>query len=216
MKAMILAAGFGARLMPLTAKTPKPLLDIGGERPLVRQLNLLRAAGFVDIVVNAAHLAEQIAEVVDKHGAILSTESAPLGAAGGIRLALSRGLLDADTPFLLVNGDIVCDYDIGKLHNFAVDGCHLILVPNPPNNAGGDFDCRDGVLSAGGGRTYSGIGVYHPHLFNAIIPGDNAALLPVIKRAMTAGAASCECYDGLWADIGTPESLADIRRIMQQ
>ncbi|MGI9338388.1 MAG: sugar phosphate nucleotidyltransferase [Gammaproteobacteria bacterium] len=215
MKAMVLAAGFGARLMPLTAKTPKPLFVIGGERVLVRQLRLLRAAGFDDIVVNAAHLGEQIAAVVDESGATLSAETHPLGAAGGIRLALARGLLPAGKPFLLVNGDIVCDYDFARLHNFAVDGCHLILAPNPPQKPRGDFDCEGGVLRQGGGHTYTGIGVYHPHLFSAITPGDKAGLLPVIRRAMTSGDASCECFGGLWADIGTHESLADIRRIMQ-
>lgn len=220
MKAMVLAAGFGARLMPLTANTPKPLLPIGKENPLMRQLRLLRAAGFDDIVVNAAHLAEQIAEVVRAEGATLSREESPLGAAGGIRFALSRGLLSGGEPFALVNGDIICDFDLSQLHNQlpkpAAGGCHLILAPNPAGKPGGDFDCRDGILKAGGGRTYTGIGVYHPQLFDNIKPGDKAELLPVIRRAMAGGVASCQCFDGLWADIGTPESLADIRRIMGQ
>ena len=213
---MVLAAGFGARLLPLTTKTPKPLLSVGGETLLARQLRLLRAAGFDDIVVNASYLGEQIAAVVCENDAVLSVEEQPLGAAGGIVLALSRGLLDSRSPFALVNGDIFCDYNFGRLQKRIVGGCHLILAPNPPDKARGDFDCNNGVLQSGGGQTYTGIGVYHPILFADITPGDKAELLPVILRAMTAGAASCECFGGLWADAGTPESLANIRKIVQQ
>lgn len=217
MKAMVLAAGFGERLMPLTATTPKPLLTVGGEGLLVRQLRLLRAAGFVDIVVNAAHLGEQVAAVVNDNGAMLSMENEPLGAAGGICLALSRGLLDNEKPFLVVNSDIVCDYDFSKLINFSVRGCHLVLVPNPVQKPYGDFVCADGLLQTinnDDGKTYSGIGVYHPYLFNNIVAGDKAEMLPVIRRAMDDGNASCECYDGLWADVGTHESFNNIRKLM--
>ena len=217
MMAMVLAAGRGERLRPLTQTTPKPLVEVGGETLLARQLRLLRAAGFERIVVNAAHLSEQIAKAVaDDNGVLLSEEEEPLGAAGGIRLALARGLLNGNAPFVVANADIFCHYDFSLLQNKNnIRGCHLILAPNPPENPRGDFNCQNGVLQNGGERTYTGIGAYHPQMFANIKAGAKAEMLPVIKSAMARGEASCEMFNGIWRDAGTHDSLADARKLAQ-
>ena len=217
MMAMVLAAGRGERLRPLTQTTPKPLVEVGGETLLARQLRLLRAAGFERIVVNAAHLSEQIAKAVaGDNGVLLSEEEEPLGAAGGIRLALARGLLNGNAPFVVANADIFCHYDFSQLQNKnGIRGCHLILAPNPPENPRGDFSCKDGVLQNGGERTYTGIGAYHPRMFANIKAGAKAEMLPVIKSAMARGEASCEMFNGIWRDAGTHDSLADARKLAQ-
>ena len=219
MMAMVLAAGRGERLRPLTQTTPKPLVEVGGETLLARQLRLLRAAGFERIVVNAAHLSEQIAKAVaGDNGVLLSEEEEPLGAAGGIRLALARGLLNDNAPFVAVNADIFCDYDFSRLRlQGQIDrgGCHLVLAPNPPEHPQGDFNCKDGMLQNGGAATYTGIGAYHPDMFADIEAGAKAEMLPLINNAIAKGEASCEMFDGIWRDAGTPASLADARKLAQ-
>lgn len=212
MQAMLLAAGLGARLRPLTQKTPKPLLRVGGETLLARHLRLLRAAGFA-VVVNAAHLPEKIKAAAGKKAAV-SQEPEPLGAAGGIRLAIARGLLPQNAPFAVVNADIYCGYDFAELKQkqIAEGGCYLILAPTPPEKKRGDFNCQGGMLRPGAEYTYCGIGVFHPALFAKIQPGEKAELLPLLRRAIKQKKAGAELFCGMWKDAGTPQSLAAARK----
>lgn len=211
MKAMILAAGRGERMRPLTDHTPKPLLQAGG-RPLIEHLILaLVAGGFSDIVVNTAHLGEQIEAYLgdgDGLGARIgySREGEALETGGGIQRALP---LLGEGPFLVVNGDIATDFPFARLRNRPAGLAHLVLVPNPPHHARGDFSL-DGEMVLDGGEsrhTFSGIGVYRPEMFRDLRPG-RFALAPLLRAAMAEGQVSGELYGGLWMDIGTVERLA--------
>jgi MurNAc alpha-1-phosphate uridylyltransferase len=210
MKAMILAAGRGERLRPLTDHTPKPLLSAGG-RPLIEHLIFaLVEAGFRDLVVNTAHLGEQI-EAHLKNGSrfgariVYSPEGEALETGGGIHRALP--LLDGQ-PFLVVNGDIATDFPFARLHHPPAGLAHLVLVPNPPHHPRGDFGLVDGKLteSSSGLFTFSGIGLYRPELFAGCKPG-KFPLAPLLRRAMSDGLVSGEVYAGFWMDIGTVERL---------
>jgi len=218
MKAMILAAGRGERMRPLTDHTPKPLLRIN-DRPLISFIIFsLRTAGFTELVINLAHLGEQIeAELAD--GATLgvriaySREAEALETAGGIANALA--LLGSE-PFVVVNGDVCSDYDFSAVKR-AAEGlsasgrlAHLVLVPNPPQHPRGDFALEGGHVRADGEtrHTFSGIGAYHPALFAGIAPGAKARLADLLRPAMHQGRVSGELYRGMWQDIGTPERLA--------
>lgn len=227
MRAMILAAGRGERLRPLTDKTPKPLIPVCGggggeprsnEPPLIRHVRRLTAAGFSPLVVNLSYLGEQIRAALGDGAAFgarvfYSPEESPLGAGGGIRLAMERGLLPS--PFVVVNGDIVCDYDLQKFHTARRDGAHLLLVDNPPQKSSGDFSLSGGVLRPPGDNalTYAGMGVFHPSLFTDLSAGQSHALLPTLQNAIKNGTASGEYYNGQWHDIGTADSL---RRCLRQ
>lgn len=210
MKAMILAAGRGERMKPLTDHTPKPLLTAGG-RPLIEHTLLaLAEAGFRDLVINIAHLGEQIERhlgVGDRFGVKIaySREAEALETGGGIYQALP--LLGSE-PFLIVNGDIAADFPFARLRDATPALVHLVLVPNPPHHARGDFLLRDGrVMEADTDRlTYSGIGVYRPELFAECRPG-RFPLGPLLRRAMRNGQVSGELYEGFWMDIGTVERL---------
>ena len=220
MKAMILAAGKGERMRPLTLSTPKPLLEVGGRPLLEHHILNLRDAGVMDIVVNAAWLAEQIIEFCgdgSRWGVSIevSREEAPLETAGGIIQALP---LLGDSPFLLVNGDIYCPYTFAELLsvNPPVTGAHLVLVDNPEHNPQGDFSLESGqvqqpVTPVLGGQTltYSGMGVYSPALFAGLDPGKRP-LKPLLDQAILRGCLSGSHWQGAWHDIGTPERLADI------
>jgi len=210
MKAMILAAGRGERMRPLTEHTPKPLLPAAG-RPLIEHTILaLAEAGFRDLVVNVAHLGERIERHLGNGEALgvriaYSREDEPLETGGGIFQALP---LLGPEPFLLVNGDIAAEYPFARLRGMASDLVHLVLVPNPPHHARGDFQLREGrVLEADTDcLTYSGIGVYRPELFAECHAG-RFPLGPLLRRAMSAGRASGELFEGFWMDIGTVERL---------
>jgi len=210
MKAMILAAGRGERMRPLTDSTPKPLLVAGG-RPLIEHtIESLAQDGFVDIVVNTAHLGEQVeAHLGDgaRFGAriVYSAEGEALETGGGIHRALP---LLGEHPFLVVNGDIATDYPFGRLRNQTSGLAHLVLVPNPPHHPRGDFALRSGMVQdSGDGRfTFSGIGVYRPELFAGCSPG-KFPLAPLLRRAMADGLVSGEMYGGFWMDIGTIDRL---------
>jgi MurNAc alpha-1-phosphate uridylyltransferase len=210
MKAMILAAGRGERMRPLTDHTPKPLLPAGG-RPLIEHIiAALVRDGFPDIIVNTAHLGERIERHLgdgNRFGARIaySREGEALETGGGIRHALP---LLGDEPFLVVNGDIATDFPFGRLRNIPVELAHLVLVPNPPHHARGDFGLNGGrVLDSGEERhTFSGIGVYRPELFGGLA-SDRFALAPLLRTAMARGAVSGELYQGFWMDIGTVERL---------
>jgi len=220
MKAMILAAGKGERMRPLTRSTPKPLLEVGGRPLLEHHILNLRDAGVKDIVVNAAWLAEQIVDFCgdgSRWGVRIqvSQEEAPLETAGGIIQALP---LLGYSPFLLVNGDIYCPYPFKELLSVdpPVGGAHLVLVDNPEHNPQGDFSLEGGqvrqpatsVLDSQA-LTYSGVGVYSPALFAGLDPGKRP-LKPLLDQAISQGCLSGSHWQGAWHDIGTPERLAAI------
>ena len=211
MKAMILAAGRGERMRPLTDHTPKPLLNVGGKPLIVWHLERLAAAGFKDIVINHAHLGAQIEEALGDGRAWdlhiqYSPERVALETAGGIANAMP---LLGDAPFLVVNGDVFTDIDFSVLKLATSDLAHLVMVDNPPQHAAGDFALRNGRLVADGNEklTFSGIGVYHPKLFADIVAGEAAKLAPLLKAAMTQGLVGGSHHQGMWHDIGTPERL---------
>lgn len=211
MKAMILAAGRGERMRPLTDHTPKPLLKVGGKPLIAWHLERLAAAGFQDIVINHAHLGEQIESALgdgSQWGVRIqySPEKIALETAGGIANAMP---LLGNVPFLVVNGDVYTDIDFGTLKLVPPNLAHLVMVNNPPQHAAGDFALSSGKLSADGTEklTFSGIGIYQPSLFASIVRGDAAKLAPLLKAAMAQGLVSGSHHRGAWHDIGTPERL---------
>lgn len=225
MKAMILAAGKGERMRPLTLETPKPLLQAGGKALIIHHLEKLAAAGFTELVINHAWLGDQI-ETALGDGQQLgvriawSREGEPLETAGGIIKALPLLNKDRENSFVCVNGDIWTDYPFGQLS--ALDGEHLlawlVLVNNPPQHPGGDFVLEDGRVRVPrpgeAAFTYSGIAVYHPALFAGIDPG-RQSIVPLLKSAMARGKVGGEIYTGQWFDIGTPERLAHLDALLQ-
>lgn len=211
MKAMILAAGRGERMRPLTDHTPKPLLQVGGKSLIVWHLQRLAAAGFKDIVINHAHLGEQIEAALgdgSKWGVHIqySPEKIALETAGGIANAMP---LLGNAPFLVVNGDVYTDIDFGALSLIPTYLAHLVMVDNPPQHAAGDFALSGGKLSVEGTEklTFSGVGIYQPSLFASVVRGDAAKLAPLLKTAMAQGLVSGSHHLGAWHDIGTPERL---------
>jgi len=214
---MILAAGRGERLRPLTDGTPKPLVEAGGESLLGRHLARLARAGFARAVINVSHLAEKIiARFGDgsKHGIRIdwSREAEPLETAGGI--AQARKLL-GEAPFLLVNADIWCDYDFSRLRSFQLAPrlAHLVLVANPPFHPAGDFTLERGIVgNAPTPRyTYAGISVLAPRLVDGVAAGRKAQLAPLWRAAAERGEVTGELYEGHWSDVGTPERLAELK-----
>ena len=215
---MILAAGRGERMRPLTDHRPKPLLEAGGKPLIVYHIERLAAAGLREIVINHAHLGHQIeAELGDgsRWGARIrySPEGVALETGGGIFNALP--LLGAG-EFLIVNGDIWTDLDLSDLQLAEGRLAHLVWVDNPSHNPGGDFAIDDGRLSPLGDPrfTYSGIGVYHPDLFHGCSPR-KFPLAPLLCAAMERGLVSGEHYSGRWLDIGTPERLQALDRMLR-
>ncbi|HEY9210820.1 MAG TPA: nucleotidyltransferase family protein [Methylotenera sp.] len=211
MKAMILAAGRGERMRPLTDHTPKPLLKVGGKPLIVWHLERLAAAGFKDIVINHAHLGEQIEAALgdgSKWGVRIqySPEKIALETAGGIANAMP---LLGNAPFLVVNGDVYTDINFGTLKLVPPNIAHLVMVDNPPQHATGDFTLSSGKLSVEGTEklTFSGVGIYQPSLFADIVRGEAAKLAPLLKAAMVRGFVSGIHHEGAWHDIGTPERL---------
>ncbi|MEY4684099.1 MAG: hypothetical protein RLZ25_558 [Pseudomonadota bacterium] len=215
MRAMILAAGRGERLRPLTDHIPKPLIE-AGDKPLIVHLveNLVRG-GIDEIIVNTAHLGEKIQDRLGNGqawGARIhySPEHEALETGGGIYRALP--LLGPD-PFLVINGDIATDFPFGTLKNRAIDLAHLVLVPNPEHHPQGDFGLEGGLaLDQGAPRwTFGGIGVYRPELFSACTAG-RFPLAPLLRSAMQASQVSAELWPGFWMDIGTIERLETFDR----
>jgi MurNAc alpha-1-phosphate uridylyltransferase len=211
MKAMILAAGRGERMRPLTDHTPKPLLKVGGKPLIVWHIECLAAAGFKDVVINHAHLGEQIENALgygSQWGVHIqySPEKIALETAGGIANAMP---LLGDAPFLVVNGDVFADIDFGALKLVSPNVAHLVMVDNPPQHAAGDFALSGGKLGVDGIEklTFSGVGVYQPKLFAGITRGEPAKLAPLLKAAMAQGLVSGSHHQGTWHDIGTPERL---------
>ncbi len=213
MKAMVLAAGHGTRMRPLTEHTPKPLLKVGGKPLIVWHIEKLKKAGFQDIVINIAWLGEQIPAALGDGGQfgvkLYYSDEQPHGAletAGGIIKALP--FFD-NKPFLVVNGDVWCDYQYNCQNPLGGgDLAHLVLVNNPPHNPQGDFSLEDGrVLNSGENRfTFSGIAYYHPCLFKDL-PAGKRPLAPLLRNAISKGNVSGKLFSGDWRDIGTPERL---------
>lgn len=214
---MILAAGRGERLAPLTERTPKPLIEVGGETLIDRHLGRLAAAGVTEAVVNVSHLAALVeAHVGDgaRHGLPVrySREpDGPLETAGGIVRALP---LLGDAPFLLVNADVWTDYPFAGLLGRAPAAAHLVLVPNPSHHPRGDFALAGGQVREDGSPrlTFAGLSVMSPALFAGLAPGPRP-LAPLLRAAMRREAVSGERYDGRWLDVGTPRRLAEARRL---
>ena len=213
MKAMILAAGLGTRMRPLTDHTPKPLLAAGGKSLIEWHIERLQQAGFRELVINTAWLGEKIEAALgdgSRYGVSIqwSREGTPLETAGGIRRALP---LLGDAPFAVINGDIWTDFDFTRLAE--PDGlAHLALVTNPEHHPNGDFglDSAGLVRDNGGPKlTFSGIGVYRPELFHEL-PDGEAKLAPLLRAAMLDDAVSGEHFAGAWWDIGTPERLQQL------
>ena len=218
MKAMILAAGRGERMRPLSDVTPKPLLAARGKPLIVWTLERLRDGGIREIVINHAHLGAQIESALGdgaRFGVSIrySPERDALETAGGIANALD---LLGDAPFIAAAGDIYCDYDYGKLcsRELGETLAHLVLVPNPAHNLKGDFALDQAALRNDGSprHTFSGIGLYHSRLFAGIAPGSRHKLAPLLREAADRGKASGELYMGDWFDLGTPERLANLDR----
>lgn len=217
MKAMILAAGKGERMRPLTLTTPKPLLSVGGKRLIEYHLLALAKAGFSDVVINHAWLGQQIEDYLGdgaRYGVAIeySRETEPLETGGGIRQALP---LLGDAPFLVVNGDIWTDYDFTRLRGPLAGQAHLVLVDNPAQHPQGDFTLLEGQVRDQPGLTYSGIAVLDPEQFDG--HGETAfKLAPLLRRAMDVGQVTGEHYRGQWIDVGTPERLSDLDRFLAE
>ena len=224
MKAMILAAGRGERMRPLTDTTPKPLLMAGGKPLIVWHLERLAACGFRDVVINHAHLGDRIeAALGDGRAFGLSIRYSPeppgaLETAGGIAHALP--LLGSE-PFLVVNGDVWCDWDFRRAHALSHQHAHLVFVDNPPQHAGGDF-CLDGETvryaadRIGPTYTYAGTGVFAPEFFTDVPDGAVMKLRPLLDAAIARRELSGEPHAGRWVDVGTPERLAELDRELRQ
>lgn len=220
MRAMILAAGRGERMRPLTDARPKPLLEVGGKSLIQWHLESLSRAGIQEVVINHSWLGAMIEAALGdgrRFGLHIrySPEPVALETAGGIAQALP--LLGA-APFLVVNGDIFTRFDFSTLmeRTAAVRAgsadAHLVLVDNPPQHPNGDFGLAQGrVLEDGNPRlTFSGIGFYRPELFRAIDPGSRAQLAPLLRAAMRRNRVTGERFAGCWADVGTPQRLAEL------
>jgi len=227
MKAMILAAGRGERMRPLTDHTPKPLLPLAGKPLIVWHLERLAAAGLREVVINHAHLGAQIEAALgdgSRWGLSIRYSAEAEGAletAGGIANALP--LLGNGEAFLVLNGDIHCDWDLARAAEVLASGdlAHLVLVPNPPQHPQGDFSLIGREVGAdiegiagtrGGGQvyTFSGIGVYRPQLFAGLQRGQRAQLAPLLRAAMSMRRVSGELHTGRWVDVGTPQRLAEL------
>ncbi len=215
-KVMILAAGRGERMRPLSDTVPKPLLVVGGKPLIVHLIESLARAGLHEITVNHSHLGEQIVDYLGdgrRFGARICyshEEGGGLETGGGIFKALP--LVDSD-PFVVINGDIWTDYPFQKLPQ-RLDGlAHLVLVDNPPQHPEGDFYLHAGKIAAVGQArlTFSGIGVYARALFAECCPG-KFQLAPLLRAAAVRGLVSAEHYTGFWNDVGTPERLQALDR----
>lgn len=236
MRAMILAAGLGTRMRPLTDHCPKPLLPVAGKPLIVHHIERLARAGITDIVINVSHLGEQIVAALgdgSRWGVtiIICSEAEPLETAGGIINALPWLADDSDRPFLVLNGDIWCDYPFSELPHSPDGLVHLVLVDNPEHNPSGDFSLgrslesqldserarqeADACMSpsvlglSGALLTFSGISLLRPSLFSACIAGKQP-LAPLLRGAIEQGMASGEHYQGYWIDVGTPARLAEL------
>lgn len=219
MKAMILAAGKGERMQPLTLTTPKPLLPAGGKPLIVHHIERLARAGFTEIVINTAHLGHKIhfalgdgetlgIRIRYSHEGVCGLETA-----GGLRRALP---LLGPSPFLLVNADVWTDFSFENLPQVIQGHAHLVMVDNPSHNTKGDFSLENGRIANTGKRmlTYSGIALIHPKLLEGL-PSGAAKLAPLLRKACERGLVSGEYHAGAWDDIGTPERLERLDHLLR-
>lgn len=222
-QAMILAAGKGTRLQPLTLETPKPLVEVGGQALIIWHIKALRAAGITDITINASWLADKLMATlgdgsqynVKLHWSV--EEDEPLETAGGIFHALQTGKLQ-DAPFILVNSDVWTTYDFAQLQEYTLGPdqlAHLLLIDNPQHNNGGDFAINNGLASEqaigdADKYTFSGISVLSPKLVDGLVPGQAAALAPLLKKAMIKFQITAEVITDNWIDVGTVERLEQV------
>ncbi|WP_025732785.1 N-acetylmuramate alpha-1-phosphate uridylyltransferase MurU [Carnimonas nigrificans] len=215
MKAMILAAGRGKRMSPLTDHCPKPLLPVAGKPLIVHHIERLRDAGITELLINAAYLADMLMERLGnghQYGVTIawSREEQALETAGGIRQALP---LLGEEPFLLVNGDVWTDFPFSELinHSLGDDLARLVMVPNPAHNPGGDFHLTDTHrlrLDGEPQRVYSGVALMAPALVAHLPLGEAVKLLPPLQAAIQRDKVGGIDYRGAWVDVGTPERLA--------
>lgn len=224
-RAMILAAGRGERMRPLTDHTPKPLLPVGGKPLIVWHIERLRAAGFTELVINHAHLGRRLEDALGDGSAFgvriaWSPEATALETAGGIRHALP---LLGEEPFVVINGDVFCDADFAALRaatqSLRAEGplAHLLLVDNPAHHTEGDFRlAADGHIHADGNPrlTFAGLGAYHPALFAGLADDTPARLAPLLREAMATNKVRGQHHTGHWLDVGTPQRLADLERML--
>lgn len=220
---MILAAGRGERMRPLTDHTPKPLLEVAGKPLIVWHIENLVRAGIREIVINHAHLGMLIEKALSdgsQFGAHIqySPEASALETAGGIACALP---LLGDELFAVINSDIFCDYDFAHLPERAAemqtsgDTTHLVLVSNPAQHPDGDFGLQQQrVTDSTPKLTFSGIGIYQPSLFQPISRGSVAPLAPLLRAQIALGRVGGEHHSGLWVDVGTPQRLYDLDQLI--
>ena len=227
-QAMILAAGKGTRLRPLTLDTPKPLVEVGGQPLIVWHIKALKAAGITDITINTSWLADKLMDTlgdgsqygVKLHWSVEGDE--PLETAGGIFQALQTGKL-RDEPFILVNSDVWTTYDFAKLQDYELSAdqrAHLLLIDNPEHNNGGDFAINNGIASEhpinGADKyTFAGISVISPRLVDGLVSGQPAALAPLLKQAVLKFQITAEVISDNWIDVGTPERLAQVNEFIE-
>lgn len=220
MKAMILAAGRGERMRPLTDRVPKPLLLAGGKPLIVHLIERLRREGFCDLVINHAHLSQQLLSALSD-GRRLSVRirysaepQEALDTGGGILNALP---LLGNSPFLVVNGDVWTDYPFHRLAKEPPHLAHLVMVDNPRHHPEGDFAVIDGKIDHRGRSrlTFGGIGVYRPELF-AGHGGGRFPLAPLLREVAMRGEVSAEYYGGQWIDVGTPQRLNELDARLRQ
>lgn len=218
MRAMILAAGRGERLRPLTDATPKPLISVGAKPMIEYHLENLAAAGFSEVVINTGHLGEQLPTALGngrRFGLNIQYSEEPpeaLETGGGIFNALP---LLGNAPFTVISGDIWCDFDLHALRNVKCDYAHLVMVPNPAHHPNGDLSLHYGRLRSQGPNrcTFSGIAVYHPRLFAASSPGRwriTSLLMETADQHLVTG----QLHHGAWFDSGTPERLQALRKYL--
>lgn len=214
MRALILAAGKGERLRPLTLTTPKPLVSVQGKPLLQWHIEALRNAGITDIVINVSWLRQQIIDYVaqdqfsDLNIQISDEGDEPLETGGGMLNALH---LLGDEPFMVVNADVFTNLDYAQIKPLqGIDSVHLVLINNPEHNPKGDFGIHQGRLIDDKQLTYSGIGIYHPKLFSDPTLSGKFSVVPLIKSAIKQGLASAQHHAGKWNDVGSPERLADL------
>jgi MurNAc alpha-1-phosphate uridylyltransferase len=215
MRAMILAAGRGERLRPLTDSIPKPLLEVGGKRLIEHHLEHLAAAGFREVVINLSHLGDKIRDTLGNGttwGLNIHYSPEPpgaLGTGGGIKQALP---FLGEAPFAIINGDVFSSYPLARLRAIKCDHAHLVLVPNPAHNPKGDFVLQGGYVNADSQprHTFSGISVYHPRFFETA-PTGSFSVIPMLQAAMALQQVTGQLYKGVWHDIGTLERLEALR-----
>lgn len=224
MRAMILAAGLGTRMRPLTDLIPKPLLTVVGKPLIEHQIEKLVSAGVTELVINISHLGQQIEAALgdgSRWGVSIdySPEDQPLETAGGLVQALPLLTESDDRPFLVVNADVWCDYPLQRLSQLSMASdtqAHLLLVDNPGHNLNGDFGLFNGHVANQSERmlTFAGLSLLRPSLLAGCEPGKRA-LAPLLRQAVERGRVSGERYPGYWLDVGTPERLAALEQHLQ-